>query len=191
MDLKKIKTLLEKYYNGETTLDEENLLRDYFVGDQVDDELIAERDPFLYQMYEISNQDNIEDFSDEIWKNIQNQNINKKLKNNNLTYILLRIAASIIIIVGFMVLLKDNHQMGIKKNIQFTDTYNNPEIAYKQAKETLLYVSAMLNHGTNYLEPVEKLNEGTKELSKLKTFNDGLKELDPLSKYNVASKYLK
>ncbi len=39
MDLKRIKTLLEKYYSGETTLEEERILREYFSNETVDNEL--------------------------------------------------------------------------------------------------------------------------------------------------------
>lgn len=190
MDLKKIKTLLEKYYNGDTSIVEEKVLRDYFDSESIDDELIADRDIFLYQIHENDKLEHIPDLSNEIWNSLDKNNIDKSKKNNNLIYISLRIAAGIVIILGSYFILKDQLP-NQEKQIQFADTYDNPEAAYKEAKETLLYVSAMLNKGKSYLEPIEKMNEGTEKLNSLTTFNKGLEELSPIRKYNVADKYLK
>ena len=185
MDQKKVKILLEKFYNGDSTLEEEKLLKEYFSSEPVDPEFIADKDIFLFQIYE---KDQVApDISDEIWENLQKDNI--KI-NNKLVYTYLRVAASIIIIIGSYFLIK-NEWIDSKQNLQITDTYNNPELAYEQAKETLLYVSAMLNKGANHLEPVQKINAGTIELNKLSTFNKGLEELKPINTYNKANKYLK
>ena len=48
MKFQEIKELLEKYYQAETDLKEENLLRDYFLHQQVPNELQAERDQFIF-----------------------------------------------------------------------------------------------------------------------------------------------
>lgn len=190
MDLKKIKTLLERYYNGDTTSAEEKILREYFSSDSIDKEFVADKDIFLYQIHENEKVDNMPDISNEIWNNLNKNKEGRLRKDNNLRYILLRIAASIIILTGSFFLLK-NQVFNKNRNIQFTDTYDNPELAYQQAKETLLYVSAILNNGADYLEPIQKINEGTQELKKLSSFNEGLEKLSPLNTYNLADKYFK
>ena len=190
MDLKKIKALLERYYNGDTTSAEEKILREYFSSDVVDKEFVADKDIFLYQIHENDISDKMPDISDEIWNNLNKNKEGKLRKDNNLRYIFLRIAASIIILIGSFFLLK-NQVFNKNQNIQFTDTYDNPELAYQQAKETLLYVSAILNNGTDHLKPIQKINEGTQELQKLSSFNEGLEKLSPLNTYNVAAKYFK
>ena len=190
MDLKKIKALLERYYEGESTLNEEKILRDYFSNKIIDDELIAEKDIFLYQIHENDELNKIPDISSKIWNTLNKKEVDKTKVKRNLGLIYLRIAASIIILVGSFFLLK-NQVFDENRNIQFTDTYDNPEIAYQQAKETLLYVSAILNNGTDHLAPLEKINEGTQKLNKLVSFNEGLKELIPLNTYIVADKYFK
>lgn len=50
MDTGKIKELIEAFYNGDTTADEEQLLFDYFNSDSVAEELLDEQKIFL-QMY--------------------------------------------------------------------------------------------------------------------------------------------
>ena len=188
MDLKKIKTLLEKYYNGETTLDEEKILREYFSKDDIDIEFIADKDIFLFNYQENKELDNTPDLSEEIWNKIQKSEKNKPKKNNNLTYNILRIAAGIVILLGSFLLLKD--QVNNKdQNFQITDTYETPEQAYEHAKQALLYVSTMMNNGTNHLEPIKKINEGTQKLNSLSSFDNGLKKLSPINKYKIADKF--
>ncbi|MDA3952407.1 MAG: hypothetical protein PF485_02100 [Bacteroidales bacterium] len=190
MDQKKVRALLEKFYNGETTLNEEKILREYFSNELIDSKFVADKDVFLYQVQENENLKSIPDMSNEIWNNLNNNKDHKIKTNNNLTYFYLRIAASIIILIGSFFLLK-NQVFNKQQNIQFTDSYDNPEIAYQQAKEALLYVSAVLNTGAEHLEPIAKLDIGTQNLNKLSYIDKGLKELDPINKYNIADKYFK
>ena len=191
MDLKKIRALLEKFYNGESTLEEENVLKDYFSNELIDDEFIADKDIFLYQIQENENNQNIPDISDEIWNKLHSEKYNNTKINNKIVYFYLRIAASIIVIVGSFFLIK-NQVFNKSTDLQFAvDTYDDPQLAYQQAKETLLYVSAMLNTGTKHLEPITKIDEGTKPLNSLTTFNKGLNELRPITEYNKADKYFK
>ncbi|NOQ27813.1 MAG: hypothetical protein GQ564_20825 [Bacteroidales bacterium] len=190
MDLKKIRALLEKFYNGESTLDEEKILREYFSNELIDSEFVADKDIFLYQTHENENLKDIPDISNEIWNSLSNTNDYKNKTNNNLTYFYLRIAASILILIGSFFLLK-NEVFNKQQDIQFADTYDKPEEAYQEAKEALLYISQVLNTGTEHLEPIAKMDKGTQELNKLSFINEGLKELDPINKYNIANKYFK
>lgn len=48
-----IQTLLERYFNGETTLEEEATLRAYFLGNNVDEELEAYKPLFVYYEEEL------------------------------------------------------------------------------------------------------------------------------------------
>jgi hypothetical protein len=48
MNIKEIEELLEKYYEGETTLAEEKILRDFFISGNVPSELSVHKSQFLY-----------------------------------------------------------------------------------------------------------------------------------------------
>ena len=111
-------------------------------------------------------------------------------KNNKLRYGYLSIAASIAILLASYFVLK-NQVFNSNQEIPIADTYDNPEQAYEQAKETLLYVSALLNNGANHLEPIKKINEGTQKLNNIASFNKGLKELKPIEEYTKVDKYFK
>lgn len=191
MDLKQIKFLLEKYYNGESTLGEEKILLKYFKSDNISNEFIADKDIFLYNLDEKHKIDSLPDYSNEIWDAIQLNNketIQKQPKISS--YRILQIAAGIAILLASYFLSKD-HLNTQTKTIQFADTYDNPEDAYIETKKTLLYVSQLLNSGTEHLEPINKIEEGANKLNSISSFNKGLKELDPIKKYNIADKYIK
>lgn len=189
MNREQIKALLEKYYKGESSLDEEKLLRDYFAGHKVDNEFMDHKDIFVFSGNEIKASDDIPDLSHEIWNNIEKIDSVKQLKKRKLYHYSLSIAASIAILVVSFFFIKDEIDSG--SSVQFEDTYENPELAYLHAKEALLFVSSKLNSGTEHLKPIQKLNKGTQELQILSTFNEGLKELKPVQKYDVADKYIK
>ncbi|MFO7827610.1 MAG: hypothetical protein R6V23_03235 [Bacteroidales bacterium] len=189
MNREQIKVLLEKYYKGESSLEEEKLLRNYFAGSQVDDELLDHKDIFVFSENEFKASDDIPDLSNEIWNNIEKINSVKQLKKRKLYHYSLSIAASIAILVVSFFFIQDEINQG--SPVQFEDTYDNPELAYLQAKEALLFVSSKLNSGTDHLKPIEKINEGAQELEILSTFNKGLKELKPVQKFDVADKYIK
>ncbi|MEE4197374.1 MAG: hypothetical protein V2I54_07000 [Bacteroidales bacterium] len=189
MNREKIKALLEKYYNGDTTLEEEEELRTYFNGTSIDQEFLPYRDIFIFSTHEIEAAEDIPEFGDEILENINNHQNRKTQKNRKIINYTLSIAASIsILIVSFFFIqneFKNEHANS------FQDTYENPELAYLQAKEALLYVSAKLNSGTEHLEPLQTIDKGADELRVLSTFNQGLNELKTFEKYNVVKKYIK
>lgn len=131
------------------------------------------------------------DMSAEIWDSLQKSSKNEISKEKKLIYWAFRIAAGIVILIASFVIIKSQLQENQNGEYQFADTYENPEEAYEQAKQTLLYVSAMLNNGTEHLEPINKINESTQKLSPLTSFNSGLNELNQLKKYEIANKYIK
>lgn len=188
-----IKTLLEKYYKGETNLEEEGILIEYFSGKNIDSEFISDKEFFTFLIKERENQSSIEDLSELIWENIEeyeNLNRHKSLKNKTLYRITLAIAASLIIAMVSVSIFK--YELFTRKNqIQFTDTYNNPELAYIEAKKALLFVSEKLNEGTNHIENLNSFEKGTKDLKLIENFDKGLNELKPVKSIEVVNKYIK
>ncbi|MFP4024351.1 MAG: hypothetical protein ACLFVR_07470 [Thiohalospira sp.] len=189
MNREQIKALLEKYYNGESSLEEEKLLQEYFSSNKVDKEFAADRTIFTYASEQAKKANQIPDLGNEIWENIEKNNNIKQLKKRKLYHYSLSIAASVAILVVSFFFIKN--EINTQSQVSFEDTYDNPELAYLQAKEALLFVSSKLNSGTEHLKPIQKLNEGKEELNLLSTFNQGLYELKPVQKYNIADKYIK
>jgi hypothetical protein len=179
MELKEIKILLEKYYEGETSLEEEKILKVYFRNYEVPDELASDRVLFLHALDESERIPMSSGLQQKLeqWINHQDKG-EASAKQIRLWYKVASVAAGIaIIFVCYLFISKEGHQNKTK------DTYTDPQIAYAQVKQTLLYISEQLNKGTKPLSQVSKLNTGMEQFSTFSSFGSGLKQLDMVSKY--------
>jgi hypothetical protein len=61
-------------------------------------------------------------------------------------------------------------------------TYDDPELAYLEARKTLLYVSQKLNYGTRELSGISKMNSGVDNLRNLEKLNSSLYKLKLISR---------
>lgn len=66
MDYKYIEQLLERYWSGETSLEEENILRAFFSQKDIPASLLPYRDIFVYQAFSKSEEVLDSDFDDKI-----------------------------------------------------------------------------------------------------------------------------
>ena len=185
MDLKQIEILLQKYYNGETSIEEEGQLTDFFKHNDVPDHLKPDQDIFDYYSFERKENkikdsgleqqlvNMIDGLSDE-----KNQATTKK----RYLYALASIAAGILLFFGV-------YSIFINKNpvdqsvAEFNDTFDNPQLAYNETKKILLYVSGKFNEGTSELENISKINNAMNELGKVSKLNRGIEELSIITKF--------
>ena len=193
MEKQEIKILLEKYYDGNTSKEEDNILFEYFSNKTVDSEFSSDKEYFSFLKNEKIISSSINDLSDQIWNNIEDyeKNISHKiLKYSKLYKFTLAVAASLIIVMISITIFK--HDLIFKKNqIQYTDTYDNPELAYMEAKKALLFVSEKFNKGTNHIKNLDTFEKGTKDLQLIENFDKGLNELKPVKSVEIVNKYIK
>jgi hypothetical protein len=184
MDIIQIQHLLAKYFEGNTTLDEESVLLNYFSEDEAVDiqlkPLKKQFDmiragksaiPFDYAALESKILDRIE--------KIENQ---KPSHVRNLGFSRFMIAASIALIVGISGLLIYNAQNRASK-----DTFSDPRLAYLETQRTLLYISNKMNKGIEPLSNISKINTGTEELRNLGKIDKSLGMLNLVSFVNKSS----
>jgi hypothetical protein len=154
MDYNTAKILLDKYWNCETSLKEEDLLRSYFNQDHVPDDLQKYKALFNYY-----NEERGKELPKEFDKKVLNR-INKSQKKGTQHFLnsIYKIAAAVLLILSFFVI----HERFIKVKDQATkvveDTFGDPEKALEETKKILYFVS-------------EKLNKGKEEASRLNKFN--------------------
>ena len=100
MNTKRIRLLLDKYYNGDTTLNEEEELRKYFIDNPViPEEFRAEKDQFI--MFDRAKNRDIpfDDFEEKLENLIDNQKVRYPVFRTNRLWIQIAgIAASILIV---------------------------------------------------------------------------------------------
>lgn len=152
MKEQELKHLLEKYYNGDSTVSEEHLLREYFRKDNVPAGYEAEKVIFGYYSDSIDIPEPSADFETRMMAGVDSSmKIGRQRKMRRLLMPYLSAAAGIIIMLGsYFFFLQKSEPM---------DTFSDPELAYAETVKILKEVSASLNHGVKALEPVGKINE--------------------------------
>ena len=174
MEENKLKELLDKYYDGDTSPEEESELKKYFSGNNVLPGYETEKEIFSYY----SGMERIiipsADFEMRIIKSVEDLE-RTELRNNNRKGLiaLLSVAATILIMIGsWFFLLREREP---------ADTFSDPTLAYAETMRILNNVSVNLNRGTEALKPVFNLTgtvgRGMRSVDRsLSAFSDGLRK---------------
>ncbi|CAN5316979.1 hypothetical protein BH23BAC2_BH23BAC2_15490 [soil metagenome] len=141
MELAKIESLLIKYDEGDTTLVEENILKEYFASTNIPSHLEEYKTIFSYT----AKAKNIP-FKREV-----------SYESNKRRFAFAGVAASIIIALGIFIAVNNSGEQFDQQNA--LGTIEDPEEAYLQAKEALLMVSQALNMGREDLTYVEEFDK--------------------------------
>jgi hypothetical protein len=169
MNAEELNRLIGKYYNGESTEEEESTLREYFNGNNILQGYEAEKEIFGYYTGSVEIPDPSSDFEARILAGIDaSERIRVSLKVRRYLIPVLSTAAGLLLLGGSYFLFTNRPES--------TDTFKDPQIAYAETLKILREVSSQMNRGTQVLEPVAKINEMTKNVGK------NLKNLDWLQK---------
>jgi hypothetical protein len=180
MNSEEIKRLLEKYYSGESSLEEELVLRNYFGKPDVSEELTNEKAIFRYYQDLSEIPEPSVGFEDRIVSAVEGiDNKSVRFKNRRIFGMIAGIAATILIITG-------SYFFFINRSGP-AETFSDPEIAYAETIKILYAVSSRLNQGTKELERINSMRDVTREsietISKsASSLTQVYKPLDDLSK---------
>jgi len=179
--------MLERFYGGETSLEEEKMLRDYFASTSVPEALIPDRD--LFQSFE-DGTDSVEvpsDLNQKILASID-QAERKETRTRRISlFSLSGLAAGLLVMIAvYLFFIRTEHSPILASN-QMVDTYEDPMLAYEEAKKALVFVSSKFNTGTTELEQVKQVSKvATDPLKSLSKINKGSKELSLLGQLRRA-----
>lgn len=179
MKLQEIERLLEKFYNGETSLREERQLKEFFASGEVPARFQAEKVQFDLLAGEKTRALEDDQLEKRVMQNVSGSDglLGRVLSNRPLFYSTIGMAATILILLAIFLRFEP-----LPKKIQ--DTYSDPEVAYNEAKKVLFYVSKQFNRGTDKLQPIAAFDDGVRELRNIQTLNEGLSAASKLKKYN-------
>ena len=168
MNTSEIEVLLEKYYEGETSLAEEQLLRDFFLQKDVPAHLKSHQPLFTFFARERPKEISSEDFEHSITIKIQAENIGTGVipaqpKPGRLWYYT-GIAATILLLVSLFY----TYQHDIFNPRKSNKMTANTTLAYADANEALRVVSVNLNTG---LKQVARLQMVDNAMKKIQIFN--------------------
>lgn len=178
MNWQEIERLLEKYYEGETSLQEEGELIRFFSGDDVPPHLAGLKPQFDFIGSEQAQTLDDPAFDGEVMSRVREKGLGRLINlKSPVLYWISGIAATILILVAVFVQFNPFGRT-------IADTYSNPAVAYDEARKVLLFVSDKLNQGTGKLEPVGKFNDGIQNLAIIDTYNEGMGKASSLGKFN-------
>jgi hypothetical protein len=154
MKEERLKILLKKYYNGETSEAEEAELKEYFSGDRIIEGYDAEKEIFRHYSRSEIIPVPTEGFRERILKTVDD--LEKSQGNifarKRYIYIMSSAAAILILIGSYFIFFS---QRGLQ------DTFTDPQIAYAETMKILNEVSVKFNKGTQALEPLNRMHYAT------------------------------
>lgn len=200
MNTTEIKILLEKYYEGETTLDEERMLREYFTSGNADETLKEHIPVFSFQARESKVATSI-DFEKKIEERFRDTQTVPFYRNRTFWVYFSGIAASLLFMITFFIETSQVNQTG---NGFGGSEYSEAEArkAYQQTKTALAYVSGKYATGAEPLGEISKFGKNAYAVTELARFNnqlnslnsnmvkmgDGVDNLSKLSKFTIIVK---
>ena len=157
------KNLEEKYWQGETTLEEEKELR----------RLASERpdsmSPYLAELMS-STKEEIDQtaeksldqsFDDKFWSAAENDKTKiRRLNFTSSNFVRMAAAAVVVLALGFGLwygLEEDRHRTTSVEIAE--DTFENPEKAFEEARQALMFASAKLNQGAAPVKKIKKFHQ--------------------------------
>ncbi len=197
----KIKKLLEKYFEAQTSLEEEKVLMDYFHKHDIPDEFLPYK-----AMFETFSKQGQEMFSGgAIVNNARIQRNGKERKILGMYpesfRFVSRIAAGLIFLVSIYIGFNSDL---LDKHVQVEDTFSDPYVAYQVTLKAINQVTqymdkgmqhtaglAVFNNGLEKAEPLEKVNDiFNKAGNELKSVQDGVAEAERISIWSEVNRQL-
>ncbi len=155
--MRKTDELLKKYWEGKTTLDEENWLKEH-----VDWDGSKSGSEIYFNHLKNKSEEKITD--GDFDKQVLDQINQQKTKTRSFPGNYWRVAAAFILLITAGIVLNkltpDKPREKLTGNeIVIVDTYDDPEKAYEETKKALMFLSGKLNEGAAYTLEIKKFNE--------------------------------
>jgi len=162
MDSKQLDELLQKYWNAETSLEEEQLLKEFFAREPVPEALRETASLFRYFERQKNVSMNDAHFDRELRKKIRpNQTPNGTIRLFPFGSLgvaqLARIAAGLFVVVAATFFIHQEVKKAYPDEPE--DTYTDPKVAFEETKKALMMIS-------------NSFNKAQKEASKINVFNE-------------------
>ncbi|HEY0653888.1 MAG TPA: hypothetical protein VGD65_12205 [Chryseosolibacter sp.] len=164
MDSKKIEALLEKYWNCETSLEEEQQLKAYFRGRQIPEQL--KETAVLFHYFDDHKKKDLTDsgFDSEVLAKVKSPKQGKVMK---LVYNSMRIAAGIAVLVVAVMLVRNEIKKQTPAPVAVEeDTITDPKLAFEETKKALLMISKSFGSAQNQAKKINMFNEAQKSIQK-------------------------
>jgi hypothetical protein len=145
MELARIEALLEKYFEANTTIEEEKILKDYFTQENIPAHLLEHKEMFNF-------------FTD---GSLETSSRSIKLTKKSIRIQWLSIAAMLVFFIGIYSVYQQNE-----------NEKEEARLAYIETQRALDLISKSLNKGTVAIAQLDNFNKGTAAIAQLQTFEN-------------------
>ena len=170
MNTSEIESLLEKFYEGNTTLQEEEALKRFFTGKDVPSSLKEHQPLFSYYVHERNSAIADPAFNHKLDAQLPGQTVEHRLipisSGSRRTMFIVSIAASVLLLIGLFFTFR--HDIFQEKYSQAGNP--DPKAAYADASGALLLVSGNLNNGLKHLERLQMVDKAMKNMQLFNKF---------------------
>jgi len=164
MDSNRINELLNKYWNCETTLEEEQQLREYFRGGDIGEEW--KETAVLFRYFEENRKKSLNDISFEAGVMEKVRTPAKQGKVVKLFYNSMRIAAGIAVVMVATWFIRTEIRKSTPQEV--VDTYDDPKLAFEETKKALMMISKSFGTAEEQAKKINMFNEAQEEIQKKK-----------------------
>lgn len=161
MEYKEIEKLLNRYLEGESTLEEEVLIKEYFSQPGIPVEFYEMQEMFRY--FQEAKQQSAPPFDITSELNAVIENEWKKETSNRFRHVYAWIgSAAAILVISFGLFQYLN-----KPELVMKDTYKDPKLAYLETKQALMKVSRVMNMNTAKLKYLSNVDASFDQVQKV------------------------
>lgn len=133
MTIEQINRLLEKYWAGDTSTEEESALKTFFSGEFIPEELSKYKPLFFWKINQLQLKGN------------RRPKIESRKTTGFQWYSFLKTAASVLLILTLGIGIYTHYQQEKYLEKIFSETYSNPEDALQETKNVIGKISSVLN----------------------------------------------
>jgi hypothetical protein len=179
--VEKIRKMLDRFYQGESTLEEEKTLLEFFSSSTVPEELLPDKK--LFEAFgSPGEQINVPaDLNRKLLDVIDREEKKESRSRRISMFSLSGLAAGLLVMIAVYLFFLRNDEPAVMAGQEWQDTYEDPMKAYEEARKTLAFVSAKLNEGTQDLARLQQANQSAnRSIQSLSKINKGTRELNLL-----------
>lgn len=160
MNLQELDRILEKYYEGTSSEEEERSLFDALKDDDLPDKYLMDREMIGGITDDVYIPEPDSSFESRIIQAIDDdENLKKVISLKRRVYAVVSVAATILIVISSWFILQDNGGM--------KDTFDDPVLAYNATLEILQQVSTTMNSGTEAMSNLNHIDKARENLIRL------------------------
>jgi hypothetical protein len=161
MDSKKVEELLNKYWSCESSLEEEQQLRQYFRGSEIPEQWKETANLFKY--FDQNKKKTLTDvsFDSDVLSKVKSSG---RGKARTLVFNSMRIAAGIAVLIAAFWFVKTEIRKSTPQEI--VDTYDDPKLAFEETKKALMLISKNFGTAEEQTKKLNMFNEAQEEIQK-------------------------